>query len=130
MAAQLWSSTADGRLVACGTLGALAMCAALDATYARVIDAASRAGTGLGTGPPLGPSPPRTHALKLVRLWLLNLLLPFAVIWRGLATSTIVWDCNGTLKPMQPKKSEKMFKKALKPMNMKQYREQWNFSNN
>ena len=75
------------------------MCAALDATYARVIDAATRA----GTGPPLGPSPPRTHALKLVRLWLLNLLLPFAVIWRGLATSTIVWDCNGTLKPMHPK---------------------------
>ena len=97
MAAQLWSSTADGRLVACGTLGVLAMCAALDATYTRVIDAATRAGTALG------PSPPRTHALKLVRLWLLNLLLPFAVIWRGLATSTIVWDCNGTLKPMHPK---------------------------
>ena len=77
----------------------LTRCAALDATYVRVIDAAARA----GTGPPVGPSPPRTHALKLARLWLLNLLLPFAVIWRGLATSTIVWDCNGTLKPMHPK---------------------------
>ena len=95
VAAQLWTSTADPRLVACGTLGVLAMCAALDATYMRVIDAATQAG--------IGSSPPRTHALKLAGLWLLNLLLPFAAIWRGLATSTIVWDCNGTLKPMHPK---------------------------
>ena len=97
VAAQLWTSTADPRLVACGTLGVLAMCAVLDATYTRVIDAATRA----GIGPAL--SLPRTHVLKLAGLWLLNLLLPFAVIWRGLATSTIVWDCNGTLKPMHPK---------------------------
>ena len=41
VAAQLWHSTADARLVACGTLGVLAMCAALDATYVRVIDAAA-----------------------------------------------------------------------------------------
>jgi len=88
------------------------MCAALDATYVRVIDAAARA----GTGPPVGPSPPRAHALKLARLWLLNLLLPFAVICRGLATSTIVWDCNGTLKPMHPKPySTKLLERGVRP---------------
>ena len=99
VAAQLWTSTADPCIVACGTLGVLAMCAALDITYTRLIDAAARAPIAC----PIGPSPPRVHVLRLAGLWLLNLLLPFAVIWRGLATSTIVWDCNGTLKPMHPK---------------------------
>ena len=96
--AQLWASTADPLVVACGTLGTVAMCAALDIAYTRVIDAATQAS--------IGESLPRAHVLSLLKLaglWLLNLLLPFAVIWRGLATSTIVWDCNGTLKPMQPR---------------------------
>lgn len=95
--AKLCYSTTSIAAVVGGCLAALALCAALDLTYARTIDAATKSS--------LGELPSRTlkdYVLKIPVLWLLNLVVPFAVICRGLATSTIVWDCNGTLKPMHP----------------------------
>lgn len=78
------------------TLACVALCATIDTCYAHLIDLATR--TSLGASK-LGVR----AILKYPALWLLNLLLPFAVMCKGLSSATIVWNCNGTLKPMHPR---------------------------
>ena len=78
------------------TLACAALCATIDTWYARRIDVATRARLGASK---LGIFTILTYPA----LWLLNLLLPFAVMCKGLSSATIVWNCNGTLKPMHPR---------------------------
>ena len=96
VAAGLWHFTERASATLLGAAGALVLCAVIDLGYSLLIDLVACADVG-----------PSRLGFRLIALypaaWLINLLLPFWVMVKGLSSSSIVWNANGTLKPMHNK---------------------------